>query len=79
MEYADFYDIALYGNENWKGSYSPKEVACNAYDYYSDFKISKREGAATDLIQRVLLLLLEDGSEDCMDWYRCIIKEIRGD
>ena len=26
LEYGDFYDIAAYGNENWKGSYTPKEV-----------------------------------------------------
>lgn len=27
MTYEDFYDIAEYGNENWKGSYTPKEIA----------------------------------------------------
>ena len=44
LEYGDFYDIAAYGNENWKGSYTPKEVAQNAYNYYSDFKASKESG-----------------------------------
>lgn len=33
MEYGDFYDIAEYGNANWKGNFTPKEIACNAYDY----------------------------------------------
>lgn len=76
LEYSDFYDIAAYGNENWKGSYSPKEVACNAYDYYSDFKASKEQGKPTDLIQKLLMLLLDDGSEDCKCWFWYIVREI---
>ena len=79
LEYPDFYNIAAYGNENWKGSYTEKEIACNAYDYYSDFKTSKEKHYATELIQRLLIRLLDDGSEECMHWYMCIIKEIRGD
>ena len=37
MEYTDFYDIAEYANENWKGNFTPKEIACYTYDYYADF------------------------------------------
>ena len=77
MEYADFYDIALYGNENWKGSYSPKEVACNAYDYYSNFKKSKTIGLATGLTRQLLKLLENDGSDDATFWYDCIIREVK--
>ena len=29
LEYADFYDIAEYGNENWKGSFTQKGIANN--------------------------------------------------
>lgn len=28
MEYGNFYDIAEYGNANWKGNFTPKEIAC---------------------------------------------------
>ena len=41
MEFADFYDIAEYGNSAWKGNFSEKEVACNAYDYKVEFDTSK--------------------------------------
>ena len=34
LEYGDFYDIAEYGNANWDGSYTQREVACNAYNFF---------------------------------------------
>ena len=64
LEYGDFYDIAAYGNENWKGGYTPKEVAQNAYDYYSDFKASKENGIVMHSISKLIELLAEDESED---------------
>ena len=36
LEYVDFYTIAEYGNENWKGSFTPREIANNAYNYKAD-------------------------------------------
>ena len=40
LEYADFYDIAEYGNENWKGSFTQKGIANNAYDYKAEYDYS---------------------------------------
>lgn len=68
MEYGDFYDIAEYGNVAWKGSFTPKEVACNAADYWCDFEVSKRDGKPTRIIKELAKLLAEDGSEGCHDW-----------
>ena len=44
MEYSDFYDIAEYGNENWKGCFTLKEIACNAYDYKAEYDYSIKQG-----------------------------------
>ena len=37
MTYNNFYTIAEYGNENWKGSFTPREIDCNAYDYKAEY------------------------------------------
>lgn len=64
MKYADFYDIAVYGNDNWKGNFSQKEVACNAFDYWSDYEYSKVKGVVTEVIQRLIELLIDDWYND---------------
>ena len=78
LEYRDFYDIAAYGNENWKGSYTTKEVLQNASDYYSDFQSAKRKGyiSKDNTIYRILMRLVEDGTEDALDWASRILNEI---
>lgn len=78
LEYGDFYDISVYANENWKGSYTPKEVAQNAYDYYSDFQSAKRKGCLVkdNTIFQILMRLVEDGSEEALDWSNKILNEI---
>ena len=76
MEYEDFYDIALYGNETWKGSFSQKEIACNAYDYKMDFDYSKDTGTLASTIYELLKLLDEDSSEEAKDWALNIRREL---
>ena len=44
MTYDDFYKIAEYGNENWKGNFTPREIACNAYDYKAEYDYSIKQG-----------------------------------
>ena len=60
LDYSDFYDIAVYGNENWKGSFTPKEIACNADCYYSDFKWSLERGKLAESISTLVANLKED-------------------
>lgn len=76
MEYNDFYLIAEYGNENWKGCFSPREIANNAYDYLCEFQVSKKNEEPTETIKELAKLLAEDGSDDCKCWLREIAEEL---
>ena len=40
MSFEDFYKLAEHCNENWKGSFTPMEIACNAYDYKMEYDYS---------------------------------------
>lgn len=70
LDYSDFYDLAVYGNENWKGSFTPKEIACNAFDYYMDYTQSKwsAKGKLVGSMIELLNLLKLDGSEEVEYW-----------
>lgn len=81
MEYSDFYDIAEYGNEHWKGNFTPKEIACNAYDYMCDLEWSKN-AYVTDVeiaenIRELAKLLAIDGSDEAIQWLGQIADELR--
>lgn len=76
MEFKKFYEIAEYGNVAWKGCFSAKEVAQNAYDYLCDFEASKENGQPTRIIQELAKLLAEDGSEECKDWLYDMAREL---
>ena len=68
LDYADFYNIAEYGNEHWKGKFSPKEVACNAYDYKVEYALSLTQGKPTHTMIELCRLICEDmGFADCTD------------
>ena len=60
LEYADFYDIAEYGNENWKGNFSPREIANNAYDYKVEYDYSIKQGKSTRTMIELCKLICED-------------------
>ena len=60
MEFNDFYTIAEYGNENWKGSFSPREIACNAYDYKVEYDYSIEQGKPTRTMIELCKLICED-------------------
>ena len=60
MEYSDFYDIAEYGNENWKGCFTLKEIACNAYDYKAEYDYSIKQGKPTHTMIELCKLICED-------------------
>lgn len=68
LDYGDFYDISEYGNENWKGNFSKREIAINAYNYLCDFRYSKAVNHVESTIEDLLALLDEDNSEECIDW-----------
>ena len=60
MEYADFYDISVYGNENWKGGFTQREIACNAYDYLCEYRYSVATGNTTHIMIELCKLICED-------------------
>lgn len=76
MEYMDFYDIAEYGNEVWRGKFQPREIAKNAYDYFEEFKESMQKPRVTPTIQNLLELLDEDGSETALEFANNIRYEL---
>ena len=60
LEYADFYDIAEHGNENWKGNFTPREIANNAYDYKAEYDYSIKQGKPTRTMIELCKLICED-------------------
>ena len=60
MEYDDFYLIAEYGNENWKGYFTPREIANNAYDYKAEYDYSIKQGKPTRTMTELCKLICED-------------------
>ena len=76
MDYSDFYDIAEYGNDNWKGSFTKKELACNAYDYYAEYEQSVKHGRPTHTIAELYSLLKADDNDDTEYWLRSLEAKI---
>lgn len=76
MEYINFYEISEYGSDAWKGNFSNKEMACNAYEYMTEFLASKESGEPTETIKELYKLLIDDGSEECIDWAYQIANEL---
>ena len=60
LDYADFYNIAEYGNENWKGNFSQREIANNAYDYKVEYDYSIKQGKPTHTMIELCKLICED-------------------
>lgn len=69
-----FYRLAVYGNENWKGSFTDKEIKQNAEDYYAEFKYSKEQGKATHTMEELCKLLIADGDQEAMQFLYDILR-----
>ena len=78
LTYDDVQDIAEYGNANCKGCFTPREIACNAYNYLVDFEQSKARGGyhISSTIQELFRLLDEDDSEEANHFATQIRKEL---
>lgn len=80
MKYEDFYDIAVYANENWRGKFTQKEIACNAYENLVEFQKSNNSGEATANIQALINALTEDaqnGSKEAEEFLQKIQENAR--
>ena len=60
MTKADFLRIAEYGNEMWKGAFTPEEVRENAEIYYADFVYSKESDEVAESIKSLCRNFIED-------------------
>lgn len=60
MTYGDFYNVAEKGNELWKGNFTPKEIAQNAYDYKAEYDLSLTQGKPTHTMVELCKLICED-------------------
>ena len=76
INYEFFYNIALYANANWKGGFSNREIACNAYNYICDFQTSKETGVIAESIKYLYENLVEDNVDYTLDWAYDIAMEL---
>lgn len=60
LSYLNFYDIAEYGNEHWKGNFSPREIADNAHDYKTDYDCAIADDKPNTTMIELCKLICED-------------------
>lgn len=80
MRYEDFFELARYGNKNWKGSYTEEEIKQNAKEYFDNYEWSKANGQVDDYTTMFLLNnLAEDwanGMDEVTKWLKEMITEL---
>ena len=64
LNYEFFYDVATYANKHWKGCFTEKEIAVNAYNYLESFKTCIELQNTVPAIQTLLDNLQEDIKND---------------
>lgn len=64
MDFDDCYDLAKYLNETHIGSYTEKEIAHNAYEYFSEIKASKMRFMMSQDVTDVVSFLLDELDAD---------------
>ena len=77
LDFGFWYDVATYANIAWKGSFTKKEVAQNAYDYTRWWDWSVQSLELTYNISKLVELLTEDGSEEASEFVEEIQKECK--
>lgn len=68
MKRSDFLELARYCNENYKGSFTDREIFSNAYDYWCEYEWSKRTHKYSFVIQSLLELLKDDATKEALEW-----------
>ena len=64
MTYEFWYDVAEYANEAWRGFFTPREIAINAYEYMCEWEANMEGNNIKELIAQ----LEEDGSEKAKEF-----------
>ena len=73
MDYLDFYDLCIYANENWRGGFSDRENAENAYIYKSEYDA---QGTESSIIKNLIFLLITDNTDESLEWVRKLRNEV---
>lgn len=79
MDYGFWYAVATYGNANWKGNFTPKEIAVNAFEYWCEWKATLDSDKVTATLDDLMHLLHEDycnGSTEALEFLDAIIREL---
>ena len=66
ISYLDFYKIAKYANNAWKGNFTREEISNNAVVYKSDYDYSVEKDKVSGSMQVLVRMMAED-----MDYYNC--------
>lgn len=80
MDYGFWWDVAHYGNEAWRGKFSEKEVAENAYEYLCEWKATLDSDKVTASLDVLMHLLHEDycnGSAEAIKLLTVIVDELK--
>lgn len=85
MDFEAFYDLVVYGNDNWKGGMSGKELAMNAFELYNDYQYSVENKTLSTNLVNLVGNLLDDACNEYeevadteeMQWVRKIIESVR--
>lgn len=64
LDYSFFYDLAKYCNDTWKGCFTEKEIAENAYEYLVSYEDSIKDGTPNYNIQSLIHNLQDDVEND---------------
>ena len=72
MNFMDFYDLAVYANEAWKGAYSQREIVENAYTYWGDYLTSQDKCEPIASMIEILKRLNADADENVEALYYSI-------
>lgn len=79
MDYGFWYDVSQYANDNWKGCFTPKEIAEGAYEYLCEWEGTLKDGKVTSVLDTLMHQLHEDycnGSNEAVEILNTIVDEL---
>nr|DAH71518.1 MAG TPA: hypothetical protein [Caudoviricetes sp.] len=77
ITFEDCYDMAVYANENWKGNFTAKEIAENAYNYLCDIQEAKEKNEPNRTVTSLLNNMDEDDTTES-NYYAMMIRREMG-
>lgn len=72
MTYKDFFELATWANESWRGSFTAAEIAENAHTYTIEYNAL---GCSSEIIKSLLEQLLQDGSDEADGLIKMMIED----